>query len=396
VKLTKFILVVICFAAHSFAQNIIEDADSGKTALPNSFSLEQLGMVLRRTPDFGGTLRGAEAERIRAKLEKHVSEMLDGTPWKPFHHTLGISGYETYFDHPDEMFYALAIALPQLKGDTAARTRKFLAAQLGSHPPYALEGFDRRTGRDRESYQVPANLRRSGAGDARSLFGVYAFWAYCFHTGDTNAAKSHWTAVQKRILPVLERDYSFDIRKRNYAKDEAEILNGDIAGLIGFVRLARLNDDAATEQRAHERLRQMFELRLNLDRVNPHILEKTSASKNLHAGKLTRYCALMPEVGECLREWTDGCAAAHLRAFREPRNGWFIAFGDRMIGGENYTNPLHFPRALFAGATFIEQLQDAQLLSFVDVPWCKADFYFIEKCVFALWANSGRAWIDAD
>ena len=55
-----------------------------------------------------------------------------------------------------------------------------------------------------------------------------------------------------------------------------------------------------------------------------------------------------------------------------------------MIGGENYTNPLHFSRALFAGAVFIEQLPPEEIASFVDVPWCKGDFYFIETCALAL------------
>jgi hypothetical protein len=389
VKTFHSVLLLLCLAVPSLAQNIIEDGDSGKTAPPISISSEQVETMVHRVADFSGAIHGAEAGRIREKLERHVTELLDGAPWKPFHHTLGISGYEAYFDHPDEMFYALAIALPQLS-DTADRTRSFLAAELASHPPYAVEGFDRRTGRKRESYEVPANLRRSGAGQARSLFGVYAFWAYCHYAGDVTAAKTHWPAVRKRVTPILERSYAFDIRKRNYTKDEAEILNGDLAGLIGFVRLARLNADTNGEQPGRERLRQLLELRVNLDRVNSRILEKTSASKNLHAGKLARYCGLTPELGEALRVWTDGCAAAHLSRFREPRNGWFIAFGDRMIGGENYTNPLHFSRALFDGAAFIEQLPAEQLAGFVDVPWCKADLYFIEKSSLALWVDGGR------
>jgi hypothetical protein len=81
-------------------------------------------------------------------------------------------------------------------------------------------------------------------------------------------------------------------------------------------------------------------------------------------------------------------AAARLQAFRGERNGWFMAFGDRLVGGENYTNPAHFSRALFAGAALIEQLPPDQLAGFIDVPWCKGDFYFIEKCALALWRMS--------
>jgi hypothetical protein len=126
-------------------------------------------------------------------------------------------------------------------------------------------------------------------------------------------------------------------------------------------------------------------LRVNLERVNPKILEATdSTTKHLHTGKLARFCSLTPEVGEAIRTLTDGSGAARLKNFREARNGWYLAFGDRMIGGENYTNPLHFSHALFDGAVFVEQLPPEQIASFIDVPWCKGDFYFIEKCALAL------------
>jgi len=137
----------------------------------------------------------------------------------------------------------------------------------------------------------------------------------------------------------------------------------------------------------------LTELRVNLDRVNPHILEKSdAATKKLHNSKLARYCGLVPEVGAALRALSEGRAAARLKEFREERNGWYLAFGDRMIGGENYTNPLHFPRALFAGAALVEELPAASRLTFIDVPWCPGDFYFVEKCVWALWASADRPW----
>ena len=65
-------------------------------------------------------------------------------------------------------------------------------------------------------------------------------------------------------------------------------------------------------------------------------------------------------------------------------SGWYLALGDRFVGGENYTNPLHFGRALFARAALLEQLPVDELFRFVDVPSCNADFYFIEKCALAL------------
>ena len=370
------------------AQNIVEDRAVGPTASPIRVGETQLLALVNYTnaPPVLSKLRGTEAVRIARKLDRHVVEFLDGAPWMPLHHTLGISGYEVCFDHPSEMFYALSLALPYLSTNTAGRAKSFLADQLAQVPPYQLEGTDLRSGRPREAYAVPVELRASGRRAARHAFGVYAFETYVRATGDHGAATQHWNAIRQRVSPLLEADYVFDVQK-SHARDEAEALNGNLAALIATVRMSRIHGDSSFERRAVARARQLLELRVNLERVNPRILEATdSTSKKLHAGKIARFCSLAPEVGEAVRTLTDGCGEAHLRNFREARNGWFLAFGDRMIGGENYTNPAHFSQSLFAGAAWVEQLPAEQLMSFVDVPWCKGDWHFVEKCALALQA----------
>jgi hypothetical protein len=352
--------------------------------------------VVRHLPAFNA-VTGDDARRIAVKLNEHVVEFLDGHPWKPFHHTLGISGYETLFGHPNEMFYSLSLALPLLPPATAARTREFLRAQLASGTlPFAVDGPDVATGRSREAYNVPEYLRFKGRPKAGHSLGLYSFWAYCHYAGDAQATREYWPAAKGAAGTLLARDYKIEVQKRDYIEDEAEKLNGNLAGLVGLIRLARLNQDSETEPQAARRALQLLELRVNLDRINPQILEKTkSASKHLHNFKLARYCALVPEVSEAVRRHSEGLAAARLQAFRMERNGWWLAFGDRLVGGENYTNPPHFSRALFLGATAIEQLPAGQVQAFVDVPWCKGDFYFIEKCALAGWSAGGRQWNQA-
>jgi hypothetical protein len=393
-----FFLILAVFSFDSANGQNIVGLNSTSTFTANPVMLTDMDVsesFFWRSPDFTKPPSSAGGGRIAAKLDTHVTEFLAGAPWMPFHHTLGISGYEANFAHPDEMFLVLAFATPCVKAGTAAKIREFLATQLRSGPvPYDEPGFEFRTGRARESYDVPGNLRRSGRAGSAHALGVYAFWAYCHYCADAAAARDHWTRVKIRVKPLLETDYAFDPRRTNTAKAESEKLNGDLAGLLGLGRLARLVNDADAERQAVARARQLLELRVNLDRVNPRIVEKSAdASKGLHNLKLARYCALVPEVAEVLRRHTEGCAAAHLKAFRQERNGWYLAFGDRFIGGENYTNPLHLPRALFTGAAFIEELPADQLAGFIDVPWCHGDLYFIEKCVFALWADAGRPWM---
>ncbi len=303
----------------------------------------------------------------------------------PLHQTLGISGAEVYFDHPDKLWHALAVALPFLSESAGVKTREFVARQMKILPPFAVEGFEGRMGQPRESYDVPKSLRRSARGHADSAFGVYAFWLWCHAADDQEAKRTHWADVRARMEPLVEQSYAFDIAKRDYRHNEAQKLNGDLAGLLGFVRLARANDDSAIAELAARRLTELVQLRVNLERTNPQILEKTDAStKALHNVRLARYGGLGQELAVLLARRTDGLAAARVRLAREARNGWFLALGDRFVGGENYTSPLHFTHALFTGAALLEKLPGERLLQFVDVPACRADFFFIEKCALAL------------
>ena len=390
--------IIVTFATLFFidsaaSQNIVAlFSDRRFTANPVRLTDTDVSELFFRTPDFPTRATSSDARRVTSKLEAHVIAFLDGAPWMPFHHTLGISGHEVSFAHPDEMFLALAQSLPCLSEATASRAKEFLETELLKAPPYAEEGFDHRSGRPRESYDMPAALRVSGRGKANSALGVYAFWAYCHYAGKPTG-DTHWDAIKTRVKFLLDVEYRFDPQTSGPGRGEAQELNGDLAGLIGLARLARLQGDAAIEQQALRRGRELLELRVNLERSNPFVLENSdAATKKLHNARLTRYCGLVPEVGEALARFSADCGARRLKSFREERNGWFLAFGDRFIGGENYTNPIHFPRSLFAGAALIEHLPAQQLFTFIDVPWCKGDFYFIERCTLALWADVGRSW----
>jgi hypothetical protein len=390
--------IILTFGALFFvdsatSQNIVAlFSDRRFTANPVRLTDTDVSELFFRTPDFPERANSPESRRVSAKLEAHVKTFLDGAPWMPFQHTLGISGHEVSFAHPDEMFLALAQSLPCLTEATAGRVKDFLQAELQKTPPFGEQGFDYHSGHPRESYDLPVALRVSGRGKAISALGLYAFWAWC-HYGGNPVDAGYWNAIKARSRALLATEYRFDLQPNGPGKGEAQKLNGDLAGLIGLARLARRQGDVAIEQQALRRGRELLELRVNLERTNPFILETSdAATKKLHNARLSRYCDLVPEVGEALVRFSAGCGAGHLKSFREERNGWFIAFGDRFIGGENYTNPIHFPRSLFAGAALIEQLPGEQLLAFIDVPWCKGDFYFIERCTFALWANAGRPW----
>lgn len=133
--------LAMVFVSALHAQNLALDGRTGRTAPPIQLTPSEVEEIVALKPVFR-VAQGREAERVAARLNRHVRELLEGGPWMPFHHTLGISGYEVYFNHPAELFYGLSIALPLLPPDTANRVEKFLADQLERWPPYAEEGFD--------------------------------------------------------------------------------------------------------------------------------------------------------------------------------------------------------------------------------------------------------------
>jgi hypothetical protein len=382
------LLSFYCFTLPGFAHNVVSNGSDGPTAAVIQLNPAQAMEILDRIPPRDGVHSDdPNIRRVACQLDAQVSQLIDGWPWMPFQHTHGISGYQSFFQHPDELFHALAGAIPHLADSTADRTRLFLRDLLPHAAPFAMQGWDRRTGQPRESYTVPVDLRLSGRDQARSAFGVYAFWVYCHFADDPEAARSHWEAIQRRMQSLLNSPYSFQVQKQDYTRDEVKLLNGDLAGVIGFIRLARLLREPDVEQSALPRLLELLELRVNVERVNPRLLDRSQATRTLHLYHLARYDHLTPEIADAIRRWSGDLSVPRLRVFRELRPAWWLAFGDRMVGGENYTNPPHFTHALFAAATLIEQIPASHLVDWLDVPWCRADLYFIERCSLILRAS---------
>jgi len=297
---------------------------------------------------------------------------------------LGISGSETYFDHPDELFYALAIALPYLAEPLREDVKALLERELEENPPFAVDGFDESKGRPRERYDVPENLRRTGLGKARCLFGVAAFAEY-LESVPGDLLEKHWDRIRERVRPFLEDAKEAKSEKAGAIRVDAEILNGDLAGLIAFARFAKARGDEEVYQKALRRISHLARLRVDLERTDAQLLAPaTTATKRLHHFKVARFDHLVPNVAELFSDEERVLAASRLKSFREARTGWWMAFGDRFVGGENYISPPHVSHAIFVGAALVEKADGATLAGWIDVPWCEADLFFIEKCVLAL------------
>lgn len=387
-------LSLVTAVASAPAQNVIDSAGGKLVAPPLELPDARLRASIWRVPRSPSPRElPTEARRVAEKLDRHVRDYLAHRPFLPFHMTLGISGHQTLFVHPSQMAAALALAIPHLPVGTARAVRTALRAEIDARPVYLPAPPSPPHGRARERYPVPPSLRDGSPRRPPDAFGVWAFWAYVHYGEDPEVLARHWPRIRERMTHLLERAYEFEV-EGPHRRDEARRLEADLAGVIATARLARRRGDETAEARATVRAEQMLALRIDLDRRNPRILDesRTAASNSLHMSQLSRYQDLTPAVGRAIRELTEGISARRLEEFRRDRNGWWIAFGPRLVGGENYTSPPGLSRAMFDAALLIEERPAEELLGWVDIPWCRGDAHFVAKCAGALWAASGRGW----
>ena len=95
----------LVFGVFSFdilrAQNIInansEVDSSALAANPAKLTETDFSEFIWQFADCEPGADQPEARRIIARLEAQVVKLIEGFPWMPFHHTLGISGYEVCY-----------------------------------------------------------------------------------------------------------------------------------------------------------------------------------------------------------------------------------------------------------------------------------------------------------
>lgn len=389
-------------SATAFPQNVVSDtADTGKLAAirVTPEAARQLVALVSPTapPRRADSHEDAVLRDVRERMQKHVRELMAGWPWRPLHHTLGISGYETDFAHPDHLFLALAVCYPHLEPADQALVKQFAMDRWAELPPYAERGYEPGAGRPRELYTMPERLLPKESRPAHSALGVYAAWAMCHSVGLDALLADHWPQIQRRMQPLLSNDYTFDVQADSYRHDEAQRLNGDAAGLLGYVRLAESMRDPVAAEEGCRRLQQLLALRVNLERTNPRFVEPSSAASNqLHNFRLARYCDLVPEIAEFLRAHGGGLAEQRVASFRQQHPAWYVAWGDRLLGGENYTNSASLAQALFDGAALLERVPATELATWLDLPWSPADYLFLEKCAYTLNAPASATTQAAD
>lgn len=297
-----------------------------------------------------------------------------------------------YWHDPGELLYTLAMAFPYLDAALQSRVRGYVNDELGRYPvladlPYNDDRRDwLRTGVAREPYPVPFRAELSNWPPvAASLQSLYGLWLWSKNTGDWSYTREHWDEVKELLRARRVGIGGF------YA---------DIAGAIGYVRLARhFGDEVAIAEGTQAAL-----VALEAGRDFQARADFAAAIYQDPPGLATGWSmpvfyGLTPELGLYLREQTGGLAASHIAAKEQGEGGeqygmrwWYLTRAG--VHAEASESSYLAPTAAwshFLAHAYVLSDPPATLERWLDRPWGRGDLYSIQKIVATIQAPNSDA-----
>jgi outer membrane protein assembly factor BamB len=319
------------------------------------------------------------AQQLRQRLDAEVLELADGWPWAPFIVELGISGEERHFERTAQTMQIISLALPYLSGPVRRRAIARLDSLFDGGAPLSKPLHDNKAKR-REFYNLGPGMVEFAEKPVKSGVGiedVYGVWSYAHYAERWNRVIKLVPDVRRICEDFVAGGFRFSHEGTN---DDAEHLNAQIAGLLAAIRIMERAGEMVVAEKARQWLAAMVTERIHHERADGWLIRPTRvASKGLHQAKVPRYVDVVHEVASMLSEFASEELRANVRALTTGLPLWYQAFGERMIGGENYISPPHLARGLFMIGADGGVLGLDQLACKLDQPWCEADLYYIEK-----------------
>ncbi|MGB2821957.1 MAG: hypothetical protein WBF17_13320, partial [Phycisphaerae bacterium] len=319
------------------------------------------------------------------ELHRCVQEMISAE-WRPLVFPAGKHPVESYrfFCEPTELLYTLARAYPYLGDDLQASVRAHVAELR--RPGGPLEGpvgrktFDVGEGRFRSLYDVPESAMSHVRTDILrcETARLYPVWLWAHVTGDDQAIRAHWPKLREMA--------------GRPANDPAEDChNGYVAGTIAAARMARtVGDDKAGKLAGVARQAMRRRLEYELAHTRGGLITAVPTLRTIFG----RWRHLTPEVGRMLATHAGTIERDLMRTYVDyHRPAWYVAWNvELMLRNES---PLLFPTVadeIFAARALILAEGQANLTRYVDIPWCKADWFHVRKLVLCIEAGGRMAW----
>jgi len=317
------------------------------------------------------------AKRLRAMLDAEVLELTEEGPWAPFIVQLGIVNEQRYFWRTAETLQILSLALPHLSPPVRAKAKEYLDKMFASGTPLKVPVHADNGARRREHYDFGPGMKNFAKRRVRynaNVEDLYAVWSYAHYADAWDEVLAHQDEIREIFASFAQRSVQFD--HNDNRNDAAERLNAQIAGTLAYVRIMKRAGRQELVERAMARLAELVTERVHHELADSRPIRQSASS---HNAKIPRYVELAPQVSAILRRHAKEKFTYHVRGLAKQLPVWYQAFGERMIGGENYISPPHLARGLFAALADGVRLAPEELCRYLDHPWCKADLYYIEK-----------------
>ena len=329
---------------------------------------------------------GEDASSRKAQLASQVRELIS-RQWQPLIFPSGKHPREAYriFADPTETLFTLARAYAYLDDDLRKQVRDYVE-QL-SRPGGPLAGpMGRRTvdpaaGAVRSLYDIaPDKLFRLMDDITRSdMARLYPLWLWAHVTGDWGQIEGNWDQLKGLVDQPAN-------------KMEEDCRNGYVAGLIAYCRIADHMKDKQAVEKAVPITRKALRERLAYEFAYTEggLISEVPVSRSI----LARWRHLTPEVSRLLAEYAGPTQKRLMEVYVDyHRPTWYLAWGvETMWRNESPFSFPTMPVEILAAKAWVLNGSADELARFVDIPWCRADLFYIQKLVWCLEAGGRTTW----
>ncbi|MHC4751679.1 MAG: outer membrane protein assembly factor BamB family protein [Planctomycetota bacterium] len=320
------------------------------------------------------------------KLSRSVKELIS-KQWRPLIFPPGKHPREAYrfFVEPTDTLLSLAQAYNYIDSNLQQEVKQYVARL--SSPGGALDGptgrrrYEPTAGEVRSLYDVPTEqlFRVNDDITRQTIARLYPLWLWAHVTGDWSGMDRYWQSLRELITEEPN-------------KMQEDCRNGYLAGLIAYCRMALwMRDDVAVEKglaAARNALRER--LIYEFAHTRGGLITQVPVSRSI----FSRWRHLTPEVGRLCENYTAKTHKHLMDVYVDyHRPTWHLAWGVETMWRNEC--PFAFPTLsaeVFAARALILNEPAEKLTRFLDIPWCKADLFYIQKLVFCIEAHGKVTW----
>lgn len=393
-------------------------------------------------------------DQARALAELMKAEVLElaEADWGPFYHfswPVNQGGNRfAYFNCPDELLVALAMAEPLLddEGRAAAETaatREFRRYFPLNRPVRPMRSGDQLRG----WYDVPEDVVETDNGVGTWLDGqatalvkfktLYGVWAYAEAFDQWEMMDQAWPIIRGLKDQLIESGYDFQPRWSDRNPDGPGILTAEVAGsdryrhelmrflltgTHGFYGNNPPRDEHTINVFAQFGYTKLLSALIGYGRIAEHLGHDDEAAwarqtfecvaeQTLRYQTAPMYWSspwLTPEVARMLRDhagdWLDELAGTPNVFVGDESDGfanegpwyrvidahhWYVTH----LGSNGSVTP-DSPMSGFLVQAWLFNAPAEDLDTWTDTPWCQADYWYIQKCAVAIIAYGQAGWRD--